>query len=118
MAENLSALATESSSTYQDLEMQSVDTILCQINTEDKTVPFAVEKVIPKIEALVHEIVKRMKQGGRLFYIGAGTSGRLGVVDASECPPTTGTRTAVAVTLIVGSSIFFVSLVNFISSLV
>ena len=90
MAENLSALATESSSTYQDLEMQSVDTILRQINTEDKTVPFAVEKVIPKIEALVHEIVKRMKQGGRLFYIGAGTSGRLGVVDASECPPTYG----------------------------
>ena len=90
MAENLSALATESSSTYQDLEQQSVDTILRQINAEDKTVPFAVEKVIPKIEALVHEIVKRMKQGGRLFYIGAGTSGRLGVVDASECPPTYG----------------------------
>jgi N-acetylmuramic acid 6-phosphate etherase len=90
MAENLSALATESSSTYQDLELQSVDTILRQINVEDKTVPFAVEKVIPKIEALVHEIVKRMKQGGRLFYIGAGTSGRLGVVDASECPPTYG----------------------------
>lgn len=90
MAENLSALATESSSTYQDLERQTVDTILRQINAEDKTVPFAVEKVIPKIEALVHEIVKRMKQGGRLFYIGAGTSGRLGVVDASECPPTYG----------------------------
>jgi len=90
MAENLSALATESSSTYQDLELQSVDTILRQINAEDKTVPFAVEMVIPKIEALVHEIVKRMKQGGRLFYIGAGTSGRLGVVDASECPPTYG----------------------------
>lgn len=90
MAENLSALATESSSIYQDLELQSVDTILRQINAEDKTVPFAVEKVIPKIEALVHEIVKRMKQGGRLFYIGAGTSGRLGVVDASECPPTYG----------------------------
>lgn len=90
MAENLSALATESSSTYQDLELQSVDTILRQINVEDKTVPFAVEKVIPKIEALVYEIVKRMKQGGRLFYIGAGTSGRLGVVDASECPPTYG----------------------------
>ena len=90
MAENLSALATESSSTYQDLELQTVDTILRQINAEDKTVPFAVEKVIPKIEALVPEIVKRMKQGGRLFYIGAGTSGRLGVVDASECPPTYG----------------------------
>jgi N-acetylmuramic acid 6-phosphate etherase len=90
MAENLSALATESSSTYQDLEKQTVDTILRQINAEDKTVPLAVEKVIPSIEPLVHEIVKRMKQGGRLFYIGAGTSGRLGVVDASECPPTYG----------------------------
>jgi N-acetylmuramic acid 6-phosphate etherase len=90
MAENLSALATESSSTYQDLEKQPVDTILRQINAEDKTVPLAVEKVIPAIEPLVHEIVKRMKQGGRLFYIGAGTSGRLGVVDASECPPTYG----------------------------
>ncbi|MEY2761020.1 MAG: N-acetylmuramic acid 6-phosphate etherase [Bacteroidota bacterium] len=90
MAENLSALATESSSTYQDLEKQTVDTILRQINAEDKTVPLAVEKVIPAIEPLVHEIVKRMKQGGRLFYIGAGTSGRLGVVDASECPPTYG----------------------------
>jgi N-acetylmuramic acid 6-phosphate etherase len=90
MGENLSALATESSSTYDNLEQQTVDTILRQINTEDKTVPLAVEKVIPSIEALVHEIVKRMKQGGRLFYIGAGTSGRLGVVDASECPPTYG----------------------------
>jgi len=90
MAENLSALATESTSTYDNLEQQSVDTILRQINAEDKTVPLAVEKIIPSIEALVHEIVKRMKQGGRLFYIGAGTSGRLGVVDASECPPTYG----------------------------
>jgi N-acetylmuramic acid 6-phosphate etherase len=60
------------------------------MNAEDKTVPLAVEKVIPAIEALVHEVVKRMKQGGRLFYIGAGTSGRLGVVDASEGPPTYG----------------------------
>jgi len=90
MAENLTLLATESSSSYEDLDKQTVDTLLRQINAEDKTVPWAVEKVIPAIEALVHEIVKRMKQGGRLFYIGAGTSGRLGVVDASECPPTYG----------------------------
>jgi N-acetylmuramic acid 6-phosphate etherase len=90
MAENLTLLATESSSSYEDLDKQTVDTLLRQINTEDKTVPFAVEKVIPAIESLVHEIVVRMKQGGRLFYIGAGTSGRLGVVDASECPPTYG----------------------------
>jgi N-acetylmuramic acid 6-phosphate etherase len=90
MAENLTLLATESSSLYEDLDKQPVDTLLRQINAEDKTVPFAVEKVIPAIESLVHEIVVRMKQGGRLFYIGAGTSGRLGVVDASECPPTYG----------------------------
>lgn len=90
MAENLTLLSTESSSSYEDLDKQSVDTLLRQINAEDKTVPFAVEKVIPAIESLVHEIVLRMKQGGRLFYIGAGTSGRLGVVDASECPPTYG----------------------------
>jgi N-acetylmuramic acid 6-phosphate etherase len=90
MAENLTLLATESSSSYEDLDKQTVDTLLRQINAEDKTVPIAVEKVIPEIELLVHEIVLRMKQGGRLFYIGAGTSGRLGVVDASECPPTYG----------------------------
>ena len=90
MAENLTLLATESSSSYEDLDKQTVDTLLRQINAEDKTVPVAVEKVIPFIETLVHEIVIRMKQGGRLFYIGAGTSGRLGVVDASECPPTYG----------------------------
>ena len=102
MAENLSALATESSSTYQDLEKQTVDTILRQINAEDKTVPLAVEKVIPAIEPLVHEIVKRMKQGGRLFYIGAGTSGRLGVVDASECPPTYGVPFDLVIGLIAG----------------
>jgi N-acetylmuramic acid 6-phosphate etherase len=65
MGENLSALATESSSMYENLEQQTVDTILRQINAEDKTVPLAVEKVIPSIEALVHEIVQRMKQGGR-----------------------------------------------------
>jgi N-acetylmuramic acid 6-phosphate etherase len=90
MAENLTLLSTESSSSYEDLDKQPVDTLLRQINAEDKTVPLAVEKVIPAIESLVHEIVLRMKQGGRLFYIGAGTSGRLGVVDASECPPTYG----------------------------
>jgi len=90
MAENLTLLSTESSSSYDDLDKQTVDTLLRQINAEDKTVPLAVEKVIPAIESLVHEIVLRMKQGGRLFYIGAGTSGRLGVVDASECPPTYG----------------------------
>ncbi len=81
---------TESTSHYNDLEKMSVNEILTGINNEDKTVPYAVEKAIPQLEKLVEEIVKRMKQGGRLFYIGAGTSGRLGVVDASECPPTYG----------------------------
>lgn len=68
----------------------SVTTLLKNINNEDKTVPLAVEKQLPQIEALVHEVVSKLKEGGRLFYIGAGTSGRLGIVDASECPPTFG----------------------------
>ncbi len=81
---------TESSSQYENLEKMSVNELLTSINNEDKTVAHSVEKVIPQLEKLVVEVVKRMKQGGRLFYIGAGTSGRLGVVDASECPPTYG----------------------------
>jgi N-acetylmuramic acid 6-phosphate etherase len=81
---------TESTSRYDHLELMSVHELLVNINNEDKTVPYAVEKAIPQLEALVAQIVPRMKQGGRLFYIGAGTSGRLGVVDASECPPTYG----------------------------
>ena len=72
------------------------------INSEDKTVAFAVEKAIPQIEALVNQIVVRMKAGGRLFYIGAGTSGRLGVVDASECPPTFGVPFDMVVGIIAG----------------
>lgn len=81
---------TESSSKYDNLEKKSVLEILEGINAEDKTVPIAVEKAIPQVEKLVQEIVSRMRLGGRLFYIGAGTSGRLGIVDASECPPTFG----------------------------
>ncbi len=81
---------TESTSHYDHLEQMSVRELLVIINQEDQTVPRAVEKVIPQIEKLVAGTVARMKQGGRLFYIGAGTSGRLGVVDASECPPTYG----------------------------
>lgn len=68
----------------------SVHDLLTNINNEDKTVPLAVEKALPQIEILVTQIVSKMKLGGRLFYIGAGTSGRLGIVDASECPPTFG----------------------------
>ncbi|MET0759272.1 MAG: N-acetylmuramic acid 6-phosphate etherase [Flavobacterium sp.] len=81
---------TEQSSKYEHLEKMSVQELLFNINHEDKTVPFAVEKALPQIEILVSQIVAKMKLGGRLFYIGAGTSGRLGIVDASECPPTFG----------------------------
>lgn len=81
---------TESSSQYRHLEQMSVREILTNINAEDQTVPLAVEKAIPQIESLVESIVPKMREGGRLFYIGAGTSGRLGVVDASEIPPTFG----------------------------
>ena len=81
---------TEQSSHYEHLEKMSVNDLLSNINNEDKTVPFAVEKALPQIETLVTKIVEKMKLGGRLFYIGAGTSGRLGIVDASECPPTFG----------------------------
>nr|WP_315401576.1 N-acetylmuramic acid 6-phosphate etherase [uncultured Sphingobacterium sp.] len=81
---------TEKESHYQDLEKMTVLELLTNINNEDKTVPMAVEKAIPQIKALVNECVAKMKNGGRVFYIGAGTSGRLGVLDASECPPTYG----------------------------
>ncbi|MGO4820788.1 MULTISPECIES: N-acetylmuramic acid 6-phosphate etherase [unclassified Flavobacterium] len=81
---------TEQTSKYQHLEKMSVKELLTNINEEDKIVPLAVEKSLPQIEALITQVVVKMKQGGRLFYIGAGTSGRLGIVDASECPPTFG----------------------------
>ncbi len=81
---------TESSSYYEHLEQMPVAELLQNMNREDQSVPVAVAKVIPVLEKLVVEVVKRMKQGGRLFYIGAGTSGRLGILDASECPPTFG----------------------------
>ncbi|MEO6177730.1 MAG: N-acetylmuramic acid 6-phosphate etherase [Flavobacterium circumlabens] len=81
---------TEQASKYEHLEKMSVHELLTNINNEDKTVPHAVEKALPQIEALVAQVVNQLKLGGRLFYIGAGTSGRLGVVDASECPPTFG----------------------------
>ncbi|KQS25447.1 N-acetylmuramic acid 6-phosphate etherase [Dyadobacter sp. Leaf189] len=95
-------LTTESSSHYHDLEKMSVNELLTSINAEDQTVPFAVNKAIPQIEALVEQIVPRMQAGGRLFYIGAGTSGRLGVVDASECPPTFGVPFDLVVGIIAG----------------
>ena len=81
---------TEKPSSYDHLETMSTNDILLAINAEDVTVPVAVGKCIPRIEALVDGIVERMKRGGRVFYLGAGTSGRLGVTDASEIPPTYG----------------------------
>ncbi|MHA7099182.1 N-acetylmuramic acid 6-phosphate etherase [Roseivirga pacifica] len=93
---------TESSSNHDHLEQMSISELLTNINKEDQSVPKAVEKVIPQIEALVKEVVPRMQQGGRLFYIGAGTSGRLGILDASECPPTYGVEHGMVVGLIAG----------------
>jgi N-acetylmuramic acid 6-phosphate etherase len=99
---NLKGLATEASSNHNDLDKKSVRELLEGINSEDKTVPLAVERSLPQIEALVQQIVARMKKGGRLFYIGAGTSGRLGIVDASECPPTYGVPFDMVIGLIAG----------------
>ena len=93
---------TESPSNHRHLEKMSVNELLTNMNKEDKTVPYAVEKAIPKIELLVKSIVPKMQNGGRLFYIGAGTSGRLGVVDASECPPTFGVTDNWVIGLIAG----------------
>lgn len=93
---------TESSSRYDNLEKLSVKTLLQHINKEDATVPAAVKKVIPQMEKLVKVIVQKMTKGGRLFYIGAGTSGRLGVVDASEIPPTYGMPHGKVVGIIAG----------------
>ena len=93
---------TEQNSLYNDLERKSVRDLLEDINTEDQKVALAVRETIPKIEELVLQIVPRMKQGGRIFYLGAGTSGRLGVLDASEIPPTFGMPSTLIVGLIAG----------------
>src|SRR5690606_9399168 len=79
---------TEKDSNYQDLDKMSIHELLTNINKEDKTVPMVVEQAIPQVEEVVKVAVDRMQKGGRLFYIGAGTSGRLANLDASECPPT------------------------------
>lgn len=93
---------TEKDSLYQDLERKTIHELLVNINNEDKKVPYAVEKAIPQIEKLVTQIVKKLKKGGRLFYIGAGTSGRLGILDASECPPTFGVEDDLVIGIIAG----------------
>jgi N-acetylmuramic acid 6-phosphate etherase len=93
---------TEQDSKYQNLEKMSTRQLLDNINAEDQTVAFAVQKTIPQIESLVEIIVRKMKAGGRLFYLGAGTSGRLGVLDASECPPTFGVSAEWIIGMIAG----------------
>src|SRR6478752_10213876 len=93
---------TETASHYDHLEKMTVHELLTNINNEDKTVPLAVEKAIPQIEKLVGIIVEKLRSGGHLFYIGAGTSGRLGIVDASECPPTYGVPQGLVIGLIAG----------------
>ncbi len=93
---------TESESLYDNLDQMSVRELLEGINNEDRKVAIAVGREIPKIEKLVTRIVERMRRGGRLFYIGAGTSGRLGVLDASQIPPTYGMPNTLVIGLIAG----------------
>ena len=95
-------LITETESYYKNLQELSLEEILSSINKEDQTVPLAVAKAMPQIKALATAIVEKMGRGGRLFYIGAGTSGRLGILDASECPPTFGVPYDLVVGLIAG----------------
>lgn len=93
---------TESESNHHDLDKMTAEQILRGINQEDKQVPLAVEKAIPAITEFVEKALPRMKEGGRLFYIGAGTSGRLGIVDASEIPPTYGMPAGVVIGIMAG----------------
>ena len=93
---------TEQSSNFNNLEKMSVNELLTNINKEDQSVAISVQKVIPSIEILIEQIVDKLKSGGRLFYIGAGTSGRIGILDASECPPTFGVSHDLIIGLIAG----------------
>jgi len=100
-----SKLTTEQSSGYDNLEKMSTIELLTNMNAEDKTVPYALERAIPSIQKLIDVIYDKMSKEGRLFYIGAGTSGRLGVLDASECPPTYGVDDNLVIGLIAGGDI-------------
>jgi len=93
---------TEQESNYTNLENKSTRELLEAMNKEDQAVPLAIKAIIPEIEKLVTIIVDKMLSGGRLFYIGAGTSGRLGILDASECPPTFGVPQGMVIGLIAG----------------
>lgn len=94
--------STEKESKYSHLEQMSTKELLLNMNQEDQLVPKIVKECIPSITALVDQIVPRLQNGGRLFYIGAGTSGRLGILDASECPPTFGVPHEMVIGLIAG----------------
>ena len=96
---------TEKDSNYNNLEKMSISELLSNINKEDKTVPLAIDKSLPQIEKLIEQIVLKLRKDGRLFYIGAGTSGRLGILDASECPPTFGVPHELVIGLIAGGDI-------------
>src|SRR5688500_5801008 len=104
---------TEQSSDYNHLDKMSISEILMNISDEDKTVPGAVSNAIPQIEKLVEAITDKMLMGGRLFYIGAGTSGRLGIVDASECPPTYGVPPGLVIGIIAGGEKAITTAVEF-----
>jgi N-acetylmuramic acid 6-phosphate etherase len=104
---------TESPSHYHNLEHMSIHDLLVNMNREDQGVPLAVERAIPQIERLVEAVSDRMLAGGRLFYIGAGTSGRLGVVDASECPPTFGVPYGLVTGIIAGGATAITKAVEF-----
>ena len=93
---------TEQDSHYNNLEKMDVATLLKSINKEDKTVPLAIEKALPQIETVIKTAVFQLQKGGRLFYIGAGTSGRMGILDASECPPTFGVSPNTVIGIIAG----------------
>ena len=96
---------TEQNSLHENLDKKSVHDLLFEMNQEDLKVPIAVSKALPEIEELVEKIVERMKRGGRIFYMGAGTSGRLGVLDASEIPPTFGVPASMVIGLIAGGDV-------------
>ena len=104
---------TEQPSHYRHLEKMPVFEIITGINNEDKKVAGAVKKALPQIESLINELTDKMLAGGRLFYIGAGTSGRLGILDASECPPTYGVPPSLVVGIIAGGNKAITNAVEF-----
>lgn len=104
---------TEQDSKYDHLEKMSVSELLTNINNEDQLVALAVQQSLPQIESLTHQIIQKLKVGGRLFYMGAGTSGRLGILDASECPPTFGVAHELVLGLIAGGDVAIRKAVEF-----